>query len=201
MYDEEFWDDRYRSHTAVWSGNPNPQLVAEVADLPPGTALDVGCGEGADTLWLTSRGWQVTGVDFAPTALARAAAQAEKLGVAVRLVHADLVTWVPDRAYDLVSAHFMHLPTEDRVPLFARLAAAVAPGGTLLLVGHDRSDLETTAGRPDLPDWFFTAAETAAALDEGWTVEVADRRPREALDPDGRTITIHDAIMRATRVR
>jgi trans-aconitate methyltransferase len=201
MFDEAFWDDRYQSATAVWSGHPNPQLVAEVTDLRPGTALDVGSGEGGDALWLASRGWQVTGVDFARTALARAAAQADALGLSARWVHADLLTWVPDRAFDLVSAHFMHLPTEQRVPLFARLAAAVASGGTLLVVGHHMSDLETTAGRPDLPDYFFTADEVAESLTDGWTVEVADKRPRQVADPDGHTITIHDAILRATRSR
>ena len=83
MFDEQSWEERYRSRTAVWSGQPNPQLVAEAAGLDAGTALDVGSGEGADTIWLASRGWQVTAVDFATTALQRGAAHAEALGAEV----------------------------------------------------------------------------------------------------------------------
>jgi len=203
MFDEAFWDDRYQSHTAVWSGDPNPQLVAEASELRPGMALDVGSGEGADALWLAARGWRVTGVDFARTALDRAAVRADTLGVAVRWVRADLLTWVPDARFDLVTAHFMHLPGKDRVALFARLAAAVAPGGTLLLVGHDESDMAAADDHPNLAGMFFTAAEVAKTLTDGWTIEVAERRARPAPDPEDQTTTIHlhDAILRATRTR
>ncbi|MGW5052950.1 class I SAM-dependent methyltransferase [Actinokineospora sp. NPDC004072] len=194
MFDESFWEERYRSRTAVWSGRPNPQLVAEAADLTPGTALDAGCGEGADAIWLADRGWQVTGVDFAETALRRAAAQPG--GDRVRWQQADLLTWTPDRSYDLVSAQYLHLP--DQHALFTRLAGAVAPGGRLLIVGHHRSDLETTVGRPNLPDLLHTAEELATVVDEGWDV-VAEDRPRTAVDPDGNEVTIHDAVLVAIR--
>ena len=115
MFDEQSWDERYRSRAAVWSSSPNPQLMAEAAGLAPGTALDVGSGEGADACWLAARGWQVTAVDFAVTALQRAAAHAESLGADVAglisWVHADLTTWVPAADhFDLVSAQFMQLP-------------------------------------------------------------------------------------------
>ncbi|MFJ2031163.1 methyltransferase domain-containing protein [Streptosporangium sp. NPDC087985] len=205
MFSEQAWEQRYRSRTAIWSGRPNPQLVAETTDLPPGTALDVGCGEGADALWLASRGWRVTAVDFSTTALRRGAEQADALGadVAGRIswVHADLTAWTPDGGpFDLVSAHFMHLPGIQRQALFARLATTVAPGGTLLIVGHHISDLETTMPRTPIPDMFFTAEEVAHSLaPDQWDVLVTDTRPRPAGDPEGREVTIHDAILRARR--
>ncbi|MCA1707210.1 MAG: methyltransferase domain-containing protein [Actinobacteria bacterium] len=204
-FDEAFWDERYRSHTAVWSGRPNPQLVAETEDLTPGTALDVGCGEGADAIWLASRGWQVTAVDFATTALRRGAAHAQARGAGVtariRWVRADLTIWAPpEEPFDLVSAQFMHLPAAPREALLRRLAASVSPGGTLLIVGHHPSDLQTTLCRPPLPDLYFTAEELAAWLDPTrWDVVVVDARPRAAHDPDGHEITIHDAVLRARK--
>jgi SAM-dependent methyltransferase len=205
MFDEQSWEERYRSRTAVWSSQPNPQLVAEAAGLAAGTALDVGSGEGADACWLAARGWQVTAVDFAATALQRAAAQAGTLGaeVAGRIswVHADLTSWVPAEGhFDLVSAQFMQLPATTRQALFTRLAAAVAPGGTLLIVGHHPSDTQTTVPRPPMPELFYTAEETAGSLDPGrWDVLVADARPRLATDPDGQEVTIHDAVLRARK--
>ena len=207
MFDEQSWEERYRARDAVWSGEPNPQLVAEAAGLAAGTALDVGSGEGADTIWLASRGWQVTAVDFATTALQRGAAHAEARGADVagriRWVHADLTAWAPaERQFDLVSAQFMHLPAATRQALFARLAAGVAPGGTLLIVGHDQGDLQTTMPRPHLPEMFFTAEEVADSLEPGqWDVLVAEARPRRVSDPDGQEVTIHDAVLRARRRR
>jgi SAM-dependent methyltransferase len=206
MFDEAAWEERYRSAPSVWSGQPNPQLLAEASDLPPGTALDIGCGEGADAIWLADRGWRVTAVDFSTTALERGAAHAAVLGpeIAARIEwrHADLRSWTPDPAsFDLVSAQYMHLPSAERRPLFARLAAAVAPGGTLLLVGHDVSDLDTGAHRVHDPDMFFTAEEVAASLAPGeWEVLVVDARPRPAKSHEGEGITVHDAVVRAHRI-
>ncbi|MCU1613307.1 MAG: Methyltransferase type 11 [Frankiales bacterium] len=205
MFDETWWDDRYRTAPALWSGRPNRQLVAEVAELPPGTALDAGAGEGADALWLAGRGWQVTAVDLSAVALERAAAQADREGgdVAGRLrwVHADLATWTPPvGAFDLVSAQFLHMPTHLREPLYDRLADAVAPGGTLLLVAHDPSDLHQGPGGDRDPDWFVTAGQLAAALDPAaWQVLVAESRPRTATYHDGHEIRVSDAVLRARR--
>ena len=207
MFDEDFWDQRYRSQTAVWSGRPNPHLVAEAAELPPGAALDVGCGEGADAVWLAERGWQVTAADISTTALQRGAAQAEALDadVARRILwqHADLTRWAPrENHFDLVSAQYMHLPPDLRKPLFAGLATAVGPGGTLLIVGHHPSDLQTTMPRPPLPELFYSAEELADSLDaDHWEVLVAEARPRSASDPTGQEVTIHDAVLRARRPR
>jgi thioredoxin reductase/SAM-dependent methyltransferase len=204
MFERAAWEERYQARPAVWSGRPNPQLVAEATALAPGRALDVGCGEGADAVWLAQRGWQVTAVDIADTALRRAAAHAEAAGepVAARITwtRADLREQPPAGRYDLVSAQFMHLPGDARRQLFARLAAAVAPGGILLIVGHHPSDLRTTAHRMHFPDMMYTAQEVAADLDpDGWQVCTAEARPRGAVDHDGRDITIHDAVLVARR--
>ncbi|MFC7448225.1 class I SAM-dependent methyltransferase [Rhodococcus daqingensis] len=204
MFDERAWEERYRSRAGVWSGRPNPHLVAEAAALAPGTALDVGAGEGADAHWLAERGWRVTAVDFSTTALQRAAERGEALGadVAGRLiwVRADLTTEPIEGRFDLVTAQFMHLPEPQRSVLYARLAAAVAPGGSLLIVGHHPSDLQTTVPRPPVPELFFTAEEVAGSLDPvEWDIVVADARARAATDPDGREVTIHDAVLRARR--
>jgi SAM-dependent methyltransferase len=206
MHSQEFWDERYGSAPALWSRKPNQRLVEHVADLTPGTALDIGCGEGADALWLASRGWQVTALDLSPVALARAAEQAALAGpeIAGRITweHADLLSWSPRAQVDLVSAQFLHLPPEPAVQVQARLAAAVRPGGTLLIVGHDKSDLETTVRRPPVPELFSTAAEIAGRLDpEAWDVVVATSAERSATDPEGRTVTIRDAVMKAVRRR
>jgi cyclopropane fatty-acyl-phospholipid synthase-like methyltransferase len=203
-FEESSWEERYRETTAVWSGRPNGQLIAEAADLPPGTALDAGSGEGSDALWLARHGWQVTAVDFATTALSRGARDASAAGVADRVswVHADLRTWVPpEGAFDLVSAQFLHLSSESRSAVFARLAAAVAPGGTLLVVGHDVSDLHTGAHRPHAPEVFFTADELAASLDPAsWTVAAAHTLHRPALDHEAdHGTTVADAVLVARR--
>ena len=195
-FDEASWEERYRIAPALWSGRANPQLVAEAAGLPAGRALDAGSGEGGDALWLAGRGWQVTAVDFSTVALARAAAAAERLGVQVDWVHADLTRWTPPAAaFDLVSAQYFHLPPHDRDPAFARLAAAVAPGGSLLVVGHRPSELHT-----GMPEMFFSAQQVAATLDpEAWDVVVCEDRPRTASGPAGRELPVADTVLRARR--
>ncbi|MBV2366868.1 SAM-dependent methyltransferase [Streptomonospora nanhaiensis] len=136
------WDARYSESDRLWSGEPNAALVREAADLAPGTALDLGSGEGGDAIWLARRGWRVTGVDISRVALERAAAHVREAGVAdsVELRHCDLGAEFPEGRFDLVSAHFLHahggLPRED---ILRRAAAAVAPGGVLLVVGHSRN--------------------------------------------------------------
>ena len=205
LLSQEFWDARYGSADKIWSGNPNPHLVEQVAELAPGTALDVGSGEGADAIWLASRGWHVTGIDVSTVALDRAAARAAEAGaeVADRITwqQADILSWDPaPLQFDLVSAQFMHLPTLARESLHRRLAAAVRPGGTLLIVGHHPSDLETSVGRPNLPDFLFTEDQIAAALEpDDWQIIVAAAPERQTLDPDGRPVTIRDAVLRAQR--
>ena len=204
-FDQAFWDERYSSQTSLWSGYPNVHLVGETAELPPGTALDIGCGEGADAIWLAGRGWQVTGVDVSTVALQRAAGHATQAGdgIAGRIdwVHADVLSWDPGTGrYDLVSAQYLHLPDPPRGAVFRRLAASVAPGGTLLIVGHHPSDLQTTMPRPPMPELFFTGDDIVALLDpQAWEVVTDTAVPRQTTDPDGRTLTIHDTVLRARR--
>ena len=204
VFDEGFWDERYRSAARVWSGQPNPQLVAEVADRPPGRALDVGCGEGADAIWLARRGWDVVAADISGVAVQRGeqhARDADPVAAArIEWRRADLLATPPAAgSFDLVSAQFMHLPPEPRTRLFTALAAAVRVGGTLLVVGHHPSDLASGVPRPPMPELFYTAAEVAGLLDSSWTVEVSEARPRTARTPDGVEVAIHDAVLVATR--
>lgn len=206
LTDRERWDARYRDKSKMWSGEPNPTLVAEAGGLNPGAALDVGAGEGADAIWLARQGWKVTGVDISAVALGRAEAHAREAGAPV----ADRITWLcedllewqpPRRAYDLVTVHFLHLVPAKRRLVYGRLGDAVAPGGTLLVVAHHPSDLQTTVPRPPLPEVFFTGDDLAADLgSDGWEIVANAAAPREATDPDGNLVTVHDTVFRARRL-
>jgi thioredoxin reductase/2-polyprenyl-3-methyl-5-hydroxy-6-metoxy-1,4-benzoquinol methylase len=195
----DHWEQRYGSATPVWSGKPNPQVVATAADLPPGTALDVGSGEGADSIWLASRGWKVTGVDLSQAALDRAARHAAEAGVDVTWQQADVTAWEPEPAqFDLVSAQYLHLPRPARDALYRRLAAAVRPGGTLLIVGHHPADLATTVRRPRLAHLMYRAEEVATVLDpSAW--DITTSAPERPTTQDGERITLTDAVLRAVR--
>jgi len=210
FFARESWEERYAASDAIWSGQPNLQLVAEAADLTTGTALDVGCGEGADALWLAGRGWRVTGVDLSQVALDRAAGQSAREGLVVDWQQTDLAAWDPGvERYDLVSAQYFHWMPWPRQALFARLARAVRPGGTLLVVGHLFGIVEGHAdthaaghdGLGDKRDLAYTAQEVADGLDPAlWEVVVAESRPRERTDPHtGQAISIPDAVLRARR--
>ena len=202
-FTQEFWDNRYRSAGQLWSGQPNAQFAAHAADLDPGEALDAGCGEGADAIWLARRGWAVTAVDVSAVALERAAAAARAAGgdVAGRISwrREDLLTWVPEPdRYDLVSAQFMHFPRAELTAFHQRLAAAVRPGGTLLLIAHHPDDLH--AARNGHPDLFWYAEDIAASLGPGqWEVRVAEASGRSAIDHDGQPVTVRDTVLRAAR--
>ena len=213
--DHESYDEMYRSAPAVWSGRPNRQLIVEGSDLSPGTALDAGCGEGADALWLAERGWRVTAVDFSTVALERGAARARERGLEDRItwLHADLDSWTPEESFDLVTAHYLHSRGADRTALFARLASAVAPGGTLLVVGHllgdgaDDHHHRHHGGHEQADhqhahdaDLMYTAEDVAAALDPAeWrdvVTEIRDRDP-EAVARTGNTAP--DTVLVARR--
>src|SRR3712207_6794823 len=139
MQAERFWEGHYRRRERVWSGRPNPVLVAVVGGLRPGTALDLGCGEGGDAIWLARHGWRVTAVDVSATALDRAAADAAIAGVAdnIDFLRHDLSLTFPPGAFDLVSAQYLHSPVEfRRASVLQKAAGAVTPGGLLLIVDH-----------------------------------------------------------------
>lgn len=211
-FSQAFWDDRYSGHSHLWSGRPNPQLLAYAGDLLPGRALDVGCGEGGDVIWLAERGWQVTGADVSPVGLRRAAehAAAAGPGVAARTawrqvdLFADEASFEPfDAAFELVSSHYLHLPVGLRDRSLARLAAGVAPGGHLLFVAHHPLDLEIPGLRPNEPDYFCEAPELAERLQRidpgGWTILAADAPARVAAAHDGGAVLVHDAVLLARR--
>ncbi len=194
VFTAQFWDERYRAADRVWSGNPNPHLITTAAGLPPGDALDVGAGEGADAVWLASRGWRVTGVDVSGVALEKAAGHARDAGVEVTWERADVRGWDPaPRRYDLVSVQFMQFPRPALDEVHRRLAAAVRPGGTLLIVGHHPD----SHGHHHLADRMFTAEEAAPALDPAdWEIRVTSPE-REMSNGE----TARDAVLRAVRRR
>ncbi|HEY1920973.1 MAG TPA: class I SAM-dependent methyltransferase [Streptosporangiaceae bacterium] len=211
-YTEEFWDERYRTADQLWSGQPNPQLVAQVSGLPPGDALEAGCGEGADAIWLAGRGWTVTGVDVSGVALERAARHAagQRPELVSRLTwqRHDLREWTPEPdRFDLVTAAFMHLTGDELTAFHRRLARAVRPGGTLLIVAHHADDRHANVGRPHEPALFPTAQGMAAGLldqqrDTGrWEVGVASAFTRAATDLDGQPTTVKDTVLRMVRLR
>ncbi|WP_438387954.1 class I SAM-dependent methyltransferase [Actinopolyspora saharensis] len=181
-FDKTYWEEHHGARPAARVADPNPQLVAELDRLAPGTALEAGCGHGAEACWLAARGWRVTAVDIAGSALRRARDRAATLGgeVADRIswVEVDLTDWVPtEQGYDLVTSHYVH-PAGSREVLFRRLAAAVALGGTLLVVGHHPSDAHSAARTSD-PQVHFTAEELAGGFDpRRWEVVVAETRTR-----------------------
>ena len=203
VLDRAFWEGWYAEREQVWTGNPNPALVAEAESLAPGRALDIGAGEGGDAIWLARRGWSVTAVDIAETACERGrrAAEAEGADVAARITWqaADIVAWAPPaRAFDLVAVHYVHLTAEERPTAYAACADAVAPGGTLLIVGHDPSTLGDAAGQWG-DDRYFTADQLVGDLGEGWDVVSAETRPRAHRGPDGVERTIGDTVLVARR--
>jgi len=199
--DAQFWDDMYRSAEQVMSGNPNGVLVTEVTELAPGRALDVGCGEGADAVWLARRGWQVTAIDISRTALERGAAAAEDLSGQMTWTRTDLaVTSPPGAAFDLVSAQYFPLLRQPEHAALRGLLDAVAPGGTLLYVGHDLADVPARLENGIVPGDFYQPAEIAGLLGHDWTVLVDETRPRTAPAPPG-THHTRDTVLRARRLR
>lgn len=189
------------------SSQPNPHLSTEVAELTPGTALDAGCGAGAEAIWLAEHGWKVTGADIAQGALDRAAERADAAGVADRVewMEADLSAWEPDVQYDLVTTHYAH-PSMPQLEFYDRVASWVAPGGTLLIVGHLHHEAvghghgheAEPEGTPASAS--ATAASITARFDpEVWEIVTAEESARTMSGPGGRETTIHDVVVRAVR--
>lgn len=196
------WDSRYAEQQRLWSGNPNGALVAEVEGLSPGRVLDVGCGEGADAIWLARRGWDVTALDVSSVALERAQQHAREAGVEIRWVHAGLAeAELPPASFDLVSAQYPALlRTPDAVAERA-LLAAVAPGGLLLLVHHAGMEThEPHDGGFDPADYVFPQM-VADQLDDTWELEVFEQRPRVIPESGAGAHHRDDVVLRARRLR
>jgi SAM-dependent methyltransferase len=194
------WDERYSGAEQIWSGQPNGVLVAEVTGLTPGRALDVGCGEGADALWLAEQGWDVTALDVSQVALERARQQAARVGRSVRWRHAGLVEAdLPAASFDLVSAQYPALlHTPEKVAEHA-LLDAVAPGGTLLVVHHTPPSPEQAHAHGFDPNDYVSPSEMAALLDGSWRIEVDETRPRHVTSGAGAGHS-EDVILRARRL-
>lgn len=205
----EFWEDRYARRGRVWSGRANPTLVDVVEALTPGRSLDLGCGEGADVIWLAQHGWQATGVDIAPSAIAHAREAAAALGLSpdgIRFEVADLEHELDAESdaeqYDLVTACFLSSPVAlSREQILRRAAGQVAPGGHLLIVTHAVPPPWHPAAHhhETLPQ---PADDLAAlALDpELWAVELAEVRQREAVGPDGEPVLLDDGVVLVRRL-
>lgn len=199
--DREEWNRRYGERELVWTAEPNRFVVAETADLTPGAALDLACGEGRNAVWLAERGWRVTGVDFSDVAIAKARALAERRGVEGEWVLADLVGYRPEPgAFDLVLLLYLQVPETERRPIVRAAADAVAPGGTFLLVAHDRRNLEDGHGGPQYPEVLYTPEEVVADLAgiDGIDVERAELVRRPVATAEGERVAL-DALVRASR--
>ena len=194
------WDQRYGDTEQVWSGEPNGSLVTEVGDLAPGTALDVGCGEGADAIWLAARGWRVTAIDVSDIALQRAATAAEQSHADVEWTHAGLLDApLPVSGFDLVSAQYpalLHTPGHDAEH---RLIDAVAPFGHLLVVHHADVDIERAKAHGFDPADYVSVSDVASLLDDSWQVTFDERRPRFVSSGAGSGHS-HDIVLHAQRL-
>lgn len=190
------WNRRWAAGDPHGTPVANRFLVEEIADLPPGAALDVACGAGRNAVWLAERGWRVTAIDFSPVALGLARELAAARGVDVEWVEGDATVWTPPAgAFDLVCVLYLQLPSAERRVALARAAAAIRPGGTLLIVGHDLSNVTEGVGGPSDPDVLFTPETIVAELD-GFAIDRAERVRRSV---DGAAREAIDALVRARR--
>ena len=192
----EDWNRRYAGVDSLWSAKPNRFLVAEVEGLEPGRALDLACGEGQNAVWLASLGWDVTAVDYAEVAVAKGIERAARAGVAVDFQVGDLLDYVPEaRSFDLVLILYLHISSDGLRLVLERATEALAPGGTLVLVGHDLLNLTEGVGGPSDRDLLFTPDEVVAGLPD-LEIEKAERLLR---DVDGHDRPAIDALVRARR--
>ncbi|MGI5525212.1 class I SAM-dependent methyltransferase [Micromonospora sp. CA-259024] len=203
-FDKDYWERHWHQahgNRAGAGSPPHPYLAHETSGLAPGTALDAGCGTGAEAVWLASHGWQVTAVDIASEALARAADRATSSQVSerVRWVEADLTVWDPGARFDLVTTHYAH-PAMPQLAFYDRIAAWVEPGGTLLIVGHLHAPGATGHGHHPPTEASVTLPDITAGLDSAsWEITTATEHQRTVTGPEGQENTLHDVVVRAAR--
>jgi SAM-dependent methyltransferase len=192
---QQLWDRRYAAAELIWSAAPNRLLEAEVTNLAPGRALDLGAGEGRNAIWLAERGWKVTAVDFSTVALKKGRRLARARRARVRWILADLLEFRPQwAAFDLVLMVFIQLHRVELLRVLTRAREALAPGGTLIVIGHDTSNLDRGIGGPQDPDRLYTAADIAAALPD-LRIRRAEAVARPVATEDGERVAI-DAVVR-----
>ncbi len=207
-FDKDYWQAHWAERLADDEGTtlpPHPYLERELIGIDPGTALDAGCGEGAEAIWLAEQGWQVTGVDISRAALDRAARAARSAGHGrIEWVEADLTAWEPEGRFELVTSHYAHAAI-PQLDLYDRLAEWVAPGGTLLVVGHqhthggDGHDHESHEGQPPPEAEVSASAITARLAPEEWEIVTVAELVRSVDEHAGLPVELHDVVVRATR--
>ncbi|MEU7655861.1 class I SAM-dependent methyltransferase [Micromonospora taraxaci] len=201
-YWQQHWQQTHGDKAGSMAGNPpNPYLAQETAGLAPGTALDAGCGAGAEAIWLASHGWKLTAADISADALARAADRATAGGQAesIRWVEADLTVWEPGMRFDLVTTHYAH-PAMPQLAFYQRISDWVAPGGTLLIVGHLHTGHGHGHGHQHPAEATVTLADITAVLNTAdWKIVTAEEHRRPVPRPGGQTVSLHDVVVRATR--
>lgn len=196
---QAFWDKKY-AQDRVWSGSPSPHLVARAKDLPPGRALDLGAGEGADAIWLAQRGWEVVALDISPVALSTAQEHAPQMtdrGEHITWESGDLYGgWQPTGHYQLISAQYLHVPRDQMAAIYPVLEAAVAPGGYLLIANHHPNDLLTGVPRPPDPNVYSTPEEVVAELEaSNWATLQAMTLVRDPVEFDGTMVDLSDTVI------
>ncbi len=190
------WDRKYAAQERLWSDRPNRTVVAELSGLAPGRALDLACGEGRHAVMLAGLGWDVTGVDFSEIAIAKARARSVEEELDIQFVCADLLRYDPEpAAFDLVLVVYLQIPSAERRLVLAEAASALAPGGSLVLLGHDLTNLAEGVGGPSDPEVLYTPDDIAAELPD-LEIEKAERVFRDVAGADRPAI---DALVRARR--
>jgi SAM-dependent methyltransferase len=193
------WNARYAQKELVWSAEPNRLFAAEVGGLEPGRALDLACGEGRNAVWLAEWGWRATAVDFSDVALGKAQQLAASRGVEIEWVLADVLDWEPEpRGFDLVAVLYLQLPRPELLSVVRAAAEAVAPGGTLFVLGHDTTNLTRGHGGPQDAAVLYTAEDVVPAIGD-LVVERAEAVDRVVPLDAGEAVAI-DALVRARRV-
>ncbi len=193
------WDRRYADPELVWGAEPNRFVAAELGGLTPGRALDLACGEGRNAIWLATLGWRVTAIDFSPVAVDKARSAAQRAGVAVDWLVRDVLGYAPSPdGFDAVIVTYLHIPPAEARRVWATAARAVAPGGTLLIIGHDRTNVTEGVGGPQDPELLYEPDTIAAALPGGLRVRRAERVRRPVPLPGGDRDAI-DTLVRADR--
>lgn len=195
--DSTQWDERYSTSELIWTGRANQFVETHLADLRPGTAIDLAAGEGRNAVWLARRGWTVTAVDFSQVGLDKADRLATDNNVEITTVCADATTWAPDAPVDLVVLSYLQLPSSQLRIVLAHASTWLTPGGTLFVIAHDRSNITDGHGGPTSPDVCYTVDETVAAL-EGLEVTRAEIAERHVDTPEG-TKTALDTLVIARR--
>lgn len=194
--DADSWNERYRTGELVWSAEPNQFVEETCRDLAPGRAIDLAAGEGRNTIWLAERGWDATAVDFSDAAIDKALRLADRRGVTISAEVADLTSYEPEPdGFDLVVVAYLQLADAELEPILHRAAAAVAAGGTFVLVNHDLRNLTEGHGGPQHPEVLTTPEQVVAAVEGVLEIERSEVVEREVATDDGPRIALDTLVV------